>query len=171
MTLYLSCGVNKSYEDFECYTASINFLFKKRQIDTIYIANNFPNFKLKDDEFPQSIFYYDGLIEDNCLYDEIIPPKYFWYHFLLKTIDIKNPVHFKRFNYSIDFKLQEGPNLKRTYLIFSPIYYDNLKQKGFFIVTEANNINIGFTTIFYITKLGTKYSILDAINIHKYLPK
>jgi hypothetical protein len=174
--ILMSCHANKYNGEFDCYSEAINILFKRRSVDTVYLATNFPNFKVYEDEFPEQIFYYNDLDENQNKYIEILPNRHFWnFHLLDKVKTVVNKknskeVNFARFNYSFKMKLDENPNLGRTFLTFSPIYYNEENDKGFFIVSEINNINIGFTDIFYICKNNNSYEIFDQISVHRFMP-
>lgn len=171
----LSCRA-KPIENFDVYSESINIEFKDSKIDTLYIANNFPNFKIKDGQFTDDIFEWGNLNRNEHEYIEIIPNSNFWNNTLLRSVKIKNQIQFKRFDYHFEnfyakMGFQEGPNVNRTYLIFSPIYFDENNNKGFFIVSESNNINIGFTTAYYIKKENQKFIISSVATLHRFLPQ
>lgn len=170
----LSCR-DKLVENFDVYTESINIEFQDSKIDTVYIANNFPNFKINDGKFPDYIYDWGDLNRNDHEYIKIIPNSKFWDNTLFKNVRIKNPILFKRFDYHFEnfytnMNFQQGPNLNRTYLIFSPIYFDEKNNKGFFIVSEANNINVGFTTAYYITKESQKFVISSEATVPRFLP-
>ena len=152
--IFGSCHTDKYNGEFDCYSEAINMLFKKRSVDTVYVATNFPNFKVYEGKFPEQIFYYNDLNEYQNKYLEIMPNKYFWDNLLLNKVIMHNQYYFARFTYSFEMKLEKNPNLDRTFLTFSPIYFNEEDNNGFFIVSDINNINIGFTTIFFVSKNG-----------------
>ena len=175
LILLLSCR-DKPIDKFDVYSDSINIEFKDSKIDTVYIANNFPNFKIKVGKFTDDIFEWGNLNRNEHEYIEIIPNSKFWNNTLLRSVKTKNHIQFKRFDYHFEnfytnMGFQEGPNLNRTYIIFSPIYFDEKNNKGFFIVSETNNRNIGFTTAYYIKKENQKFIISSVATLHRFLPQ
>lgn len=171
-----SCSSIQYTEEFNCYADAINSLFKDHHVDTVYVASNVSNFKVAEGKLPEQIFYYHDLNENQSKYSEIFPNSSFWDHNLLNQIKThvnkrnNTEVHFTRFNYNAQIKWEKYPNFNRTYLTFSPIYYNNIDNNGFFIVAEINNLNIGFTSIFYIKKNHNSYEIFDHIKIHRIMP-
>lgn len=174
--LFTRCNDLKKKEQFNCYADAINLLYTTHHVDTVYIAKNFPNFKVNEGKFPEQIFYYNELNENQDEYLEIIPNNHFWHFHLLnkvKTVFNKRndkEVHFSRFNYSLDMPLTNSVNYDRIFLVFSPIYYHVEDNIGFFIVSEINNIRISSTKIFYVFKNNNSYEICDQINIDRFMP-
>lgn len=173
---FFSCNSKKSQSPFDCYSEALNLLHSKDFSDTIYVATNFPDFKVSEGKFPEEIFDYNDLIQNQNDYLEIIPDNKFWHFHLLNNVKPainrknKKNVHFTRFKYSVHLKLEEYPNFNRTYITFSPIYYDKTNNNGFFIGSEINNIKIGSSTVFFVRNDKGLFTLYDHVSIHRFMP-
>ncbi len=174
--LLIGCKDLSHKNQFNCYSTAINLLYTTCHVDTVYVALNFPNFKVNEGKFPEQIFYYNDLNENQNKYIEIIPNNYFWHFHLLDNVNTvvnqksSKEVHFSRFNYSLNMQLDNSINSHRIFLVFSPIYFDEADNNGFFIVSEINNIKIGSTKIFYVCKNENFYEVYDQIYVHRFMP-
>lgn len=156
--------------EFDCYAEAINIRIKNRNVDTVYIARNFPNFKINNGKFPEEIYYNHNLSKDQSEYNDIIPNAYFWDKLLLNKISIRNKYHFARFEYSYNMHLDISTKFNGTFLTFSPIYMEKNGYKGFFILSEIKNKKTSFTTLFYVCKIGNNYEIFNHFDIYDFMP-
>jgi|SRR5690606_10776957 len=174
--IFGSCNSGQYSGEFECYSEAINILFQKCNVDTLYVATNFPDFNVREGKLPEEIFDFNDLDRNQTNYIQIRPDSLFWNYKLFNHVKPifnkkkRNLVHKARFSYSFDMKLEQDPNLNRTFLTFSPIYFDTKENKGFFIASEINNIKIGFTTTFFVSRFEEKFVIFDHVLIHRFMP-
>lgn len=174
--LHYSCKYLNTQTQFDCYSEAINILYSKNFVDTVYVANNFPNFRVEAGKFPQEIFYFNDLDENQYKYVEIKPDSSFWHFHLLDKVKPainfinKKTVYYERFDYSFNIHLENNISKSRVFVVFSPIYYNEKANNGFFIASEINNVRIGSTKVFYIHKVEGCFNLVDHVFIHRFMP-
>ena len=169
--LLCACQNNIKNQDQiqELYIYSLSKALEGSEIiDTIFIVNQFYDFRNINNNFPEDLFYY-GFLDEDSIYQPQKMDYNFWNTLLKKYKSFRNNI----INYSDVGYININGEFDSTklYIIFSPLYFNNKKDKGLFIISSINSLKFGTTKAFYIKKTKGIFKIDGIRNIHKFVPE
>lgn len=148
---------------YDIYAEAFKKHYGNDNIEKIYIALDFPDFKMFEGDFFFEVFDYTSFKNNNNFIEEI-PNKDKFIHTFNSKFKNRN-IEYIYFNKFVNDTMLLKEN-KNPIFVFSPIYFDSLQGFGFVLISRFNNYKNYNSSVTYFQK---KIRFILILNILPYM--